>query len=156
MLVSAWLFAKKGGLSALCLIALTSFISFFAIYYSSLSGDSYYLSDSIRISAIIAITCYCGALSVRPFLYLVYAVVLFCHLIVNFIEIFNHSNFHADYYYLTITIIELLLFCSGCVLTHRARSGKSALYDNNALDIDDNNRRRNCVDHYTHQEDSKV
>lgn len=135
--ITAVLYRIKGGVSALCLIPIVGFASYFCLHHSSLWGYEYYLTDSIRVSAIMIVVLMCGMKSNNPKLYLIYSVVLFSTITLNAFKLFFHGQFQINNLYLALTAMELVLFAFGVKITLNAKTkdASNALLDNNAFDI---------------------
>lgn len=123
LFVSLLLFKKKRTISALCGVVLFSYSSFFILYYLSLNGTANTIADSIRVGSISVLVMICGMKSETPIVYFIYALILLVNLVVNVFWLFIVGFEQiADIIYLTIAIMELIIFCVGADMTRKLNS----------------------------------
>ena len=143
MLVAAIYCYKTGrSLFALNGIILMSFISFFALWYSLYGVEIYSLLDTVRVLLIMLVTFHCGLLSNSKKWYYLYVITLLVHLVTNGANIF-FSNIESlsDNIYLTISVLEVLLFVVGMLKTIKINNktrGASYGYNTDSHYIDFN------------------
>lgn len=117
--------AKFGKVSALCLTAAISFVSFWFSYYSIADAKQFYVIECFR-SAFVCLVMYLmyltsGNENTKPFL--LYSIVLVSQTIVSLLQLLVNISGYTDPIYTVLSLTEIALFIYGFTNLQRLHNG---------------------------------
>lgn len=123
-------YVKYGCVSALSLLVLVSFLSYYAIHFLPLFNIESAVIDSIRVALIMVACMHYGARSVKPIQYLCYSLVLFGFIFVNGLFLINPA-LAPNELYIAITFLEVLMFMYGMCAVYNAKTQNDSILNSN-------------------------
>lgn len=114
-------YIKYKCINVICLLVLSNFISFFALYYSPFEGYEYALLEMIRLACFSVFCMVFAVRSVNPLPYLCYSLVIAGFIFANGLFIYN-SAIIPDHAHIFLTCLELVLFISGVLAVSKAKT----------------------------------
>lgn len=146
-------YIKYGCVSALSLLVLVSFLSYYAIYFLPLFNIESAIADSIRVALIMVACLHFSARSIKPLQYLCYSLVLFGFIFVNGLFMINPAL--APYeLYVAMMILEIAIFVYGMRAVYNAKTRNDTILNSNTNSFRYSNGRRRDSSYNTTQEGS--
>lgn len=120
IIIALVVYKQKGHMMALCLLILFNYVTYWLIYL--ISPNDYYFWDSIRVALIIVIVPKLVTFAKNPNLYYIYAVVLLITIMLNIVTAIKDFYAITDYFYILLSLCELVLFSIGINKTLKAKT----------------------------------
>lgn len=133
-------YIKRKVVSALSVLVLANFLSYYATYYSGVYFYESALTESVRIAFVMVFCLYFGAKSLNPIPYLCYSSVLFGFIFLNALFLVDQA-LAPHSLYVVLTILEVVLFMQGLSAALQAKT-KNDIPDYTNVNNDDTSRSR--------------
>ncbi|MCP4989829.1 MAG: hypothetical protein GY928_28360 [Colwellia sp.] len=133
-------YIKRKVVSAISVLVLANFLSYYATYYSGVYFYESALTESVRIAFVMVFCLYFGAKSLNPIPYLCYSSVLFGFIFLNALFLVNQA-LAPHSLYVVLTILEVVLFMQGLSAALQAKT-KNDIPDYNNANNDNTTRGR--------------
>lgn len=133
-------YIKKKVVSALSILVIANFLSYYATYYSGVYFYESALTESIRIAFVMVLCLYFGAKAFHKVPYLCYSLVLFGFIFLNALFLVDQALAPHEIY-VALTMLEVILFMQGLSASIKAKT-KNDIPDYTNVNHDNPDRSR--------------